>query len=150
MARIPHMSLRGAQSAPKQSRAARRLLRGVYPWARRRRDPRARNDAIWLALSVSLLIATAPPLRAHEGHDHGPAPAAAQPAEPPSLSGRSERLEIVARQVGDDLVVTIDRSDSNAPADAALVSVQSEGRTAMLRHCEERDEAISARERCAS
>jgi len=44
---------------------------------------------------------------------------AAQSAEAPSLSGRSERIEIVARQVGDAFVVTIDRTDSNAPADAA-------------------------------
>src|SRR5262245_36796547 len=41
------VSLRGAQRAPKQSPPRKgwlRLLRGVYPWARRRRDRRARND----------------------------------------------------------------------------------------------------------
>ena len=92
-----------------------------------------RNDAAWLVLSAFLLVTSSFPIRAHEGHDHGPAPAAAQSAAAPSLGGRSERFEIVARQVGDDLVVTIDRIDSNAPADAALVSVQSEGKTALLR-----------------
>ena len=54
-------------------------------------------------------------------------------ADASSFSGRTERFEIVARQVGDDLVVTIDRRDSNAPVEAALVSVQSEGKTALLR-----------------
>jgi biotin carboxyl carrier protein len=93
----------------------------------------ARNDAAWLALSVSLLIITSPSLLAHEGHDHGAAPSVAQSADPGSLGGYSERLEIVARQVGDDVVVTIDRRDSNAPADASLVSVQSEGKTALMR-----------------
>jgi biotin carboxyl carrier protein len=78
-----------------------------------------------------VLAAFAPPLLAHEGHDHGPV--TAQSAEAPSLGGRSERLEIVARQIGDELVVTIDRTDSNAPTDAALVSVQSEGKTVLLR-----------------
>src|SRR5262249_6781563 len=113
------MSLRGVRSTPKQS-PPRRLLRC------------ARNDAIRLVFSALLLTAS-PPLLAHEGHDHGPAAAAAQSSEPPSLSGRSDRLEIVARQVGDEVVVTIDRTDSNAPADAALVSVRSDGKTALLR-----------------
>src|SRR5262249_34983509 len=36
---------RRAQRAEAISCRGRRLLRGVYPWARRRRDPRARNDA---------------------------------------------------------------------------------------------------------
>jgi biotin carboxyl carrier protein len=120
MARIFKTSLRGAQRAPKQSPATRGLLRF------------ARNDAVRLALSV-LLLATASPLLAHEGHDHGPPSAAAQSTEPAALGGRTDRLEIVARQVGDELVVTIDRADSNAPVDVALVSVQREGKTALLR-----------------
>src|SRR3954471_17953705 len=36
---------RRAQHAEAISRGRMRLLRGVYPWARRRRDPGARNDA---------------------------------------------------------------------------------------------------------
>jgi len=83
-----------------------------------------------MALSAFVLITT--PLLAHEGHDHGSAAVATQSADS-SLGAQSERLEIVARQVGDELIVTIDRRDSNAPADAALVSVQSEGKTALLR-----------------
>ena len=85
---------------------------------------------MWLAV---LLIVTSPSLLAHEGHDHGPAPSVAQAAGAGSLAGHSERLEIVARQVGDDVVVTIDRRDSNTPVDAALVSLQSEGKTALMR-----------------
>ena len=118
MERTAQTSLRGVHSTPKQSPGKRRLLRF------------ARNDGVWMALSAFVLITT--PLLAHEGHDHGP-PAAAQSTEAPSLSGRSERLEIVARQVGDELVVTLDRTDSNAPADLSLVSVQREGRTEQLR-----------------
>lgn len=86
-----------------------------------------------LRLFCSLgLLTLAAPLLAHEGHDHGPAPAAAA-ADADSLGGHSERLEIVARQVGDDVVVTIDGAGSNAPVDASLVSVQSEGKSALLR-----------------
>jgi membrane fusion protein, heavy metal efflux system len=86
-----------------------------------------------IASSAVALFIMSSPLLAHEGHDHGPAPAAAQTADAASLGGQTERLEIVARQVGDDLVVTIDRRDSNAPVDATLLSVQSEGKTALLR-----------------
>ena len=117
---IYQASLRGAHRAPKQSPTTRGLLRF------------ARNDAVGMIVSAFLLIVPSPSLLAHEGHDHGP-PTAAQSAEPASLSGRSERLEIVARQVGDDLVVTLDRIDSNAPADVSLVSVQREGKTALMR-----------------
>src|SRR5260370_31027702 len=119
MGEIPQVSLRGARSAPKQSRAvATRLLRF------------ARNDGIRHTVIAFLLIVSIP-LFAHEGHDHGPAPAAAQLAEPPALSGRTARFEIVTRQVGDDLVVTVDGADTNAPVEAALVSVQREGKTAL-------------------
>jgi len=93
------------------------------------RHARACPGALSVVCAIAMLVLAAPVL-AHEGHDHGPAPAAAADA---SLSGHSERLEIVARQVGDDVVVTIDRRDSNAPVDASLVSVQSEGKTALLR-----------------
>ena len=114
------LSLRGVRSTPKQSRASTRLLRF------------ARNDAVLKVLCV-LLLSLSQPLLAHEGHDHGPAPSAAQTADAATLSGRTERFEIVARQVGDDLVVTIDRNDTNAPVEATLVSVQREGKTALLR-----------------
>ncbi len=116
MKRIWQLSLRGVRSTPKQS-PRRGLLRF------------ARNDAVWMTF---LLIVTTQSLFAHEGHDHGAPPAAAA-GDAGSLGGHSERLEIVARQIGDDVVVTIDRRDSNAPADAALVSVQSEGKTALMR-----------------
>jgi membrane fusion protein, heavy metal efflux system len=121
MERVSQMSLRGVRSTPKQSRAIiARLLRF------------ARNDVAWLSVAAFLVMMPAC-LLAHEGHDHGPAPAVAQSADAASLSGQTERFEIVARQVGDDLVVTIDRRDSNAPVDATLVSVQREGKTALLR-----------------
>ena len=85
----------------------------------------------FFAAFVVFLLAS--PVLAHEGHEHGPAPTVAQSADAASLGGRTERFEIVARQVGDDLVVTIDRNDTNAPVDATLVSVQREGKTAPLR-----------------
>ncbi len=50
-----------------------------------------------------------------------------------SPSWQTERLEMVARQVGDEIVVTIDDKWSNAPVEAALVSIQSEGKTALMR-----------------
>ncbi len=80
----------------------------------------------WAFFAATSLVA------AHEGHDSGPSPAAAQ-AEAPSISGRTARFEIVARQIGDDLVVAIDAYDTNAPVEANLVSVQREGKTALLR-----------------
>jgi membrane fusion protein, heavy metal efflux system len=89
------------------------------------------TTALRLLCSLATLMIGSPAL-AHEGHDHGPAPAAAT-TDAGALGGHSERLEIVARQVDDDVVVTIDHRDSNAPADATLVSVQSEGKTALMR-----------------
>jgi biotin carboxyl carrier protein len=121
---MPQSSLRGVRSTPQQSRArAARLLRF------------ARNDAVALcfAFAVMVPLVASVPLSAHEGHDSGPSPAAAQAAEAPSISGRTGRFEIVARQVGDELVVAVDGSDTNAPVAGALVSVQRDGKTALLR-----------------
>jgi hypothetical protein len=84
------------------------------------------------AVALTMCIAVAP-LRAHEGHDHGPAPAPAQITDTPTLSGQTERFEFVARQVGDDLVVSLDRRDSNAPVAGAAVSVREGGKTVPLR-----------------
>ena len=120
MAHISPMSLRAKRSNPRRGDC----FGGLRP---------PRNDAAWLALSAFLLATTSSHLLAHEGHDHGPAPSVASSADAGALGGRSERLEIVARQVGDEVVVTIDRRDTNAPVDAALVSVQSEGKSALLR-----------------
>jgi multidrug efflux pump subunit AcrA (membrane-fusion protein) len=85
----------------------------------------------WLAATLAFLASTSL-AAAHEGHESGPSPVAAS-AEAPSLSGRTERFEIVARQIGDDLVVAIDASDTNAPVAGALVSVQRDGKAALLR-----------------
>jgi len=75
----------------------------------------------WLAATLAFLAGTSL-AAAHEGHESGPSPVAAS-AEAPSLSGRTERFEIVARQIADELVVAIDASDTNAPVAGAVVSV---------------------------
>lgn len=85
-----------------------------------------------LCLAATLLALAELPVSAHEGHDHGPAPAAAPISDGETLAGRSERFEIVARQSGDDLVVTLDRRDSNVPVAVASVSVRRDGKTIPL------------------
>jgi membrane fusion protein, heavy metal efflux system len=121
---MSELSLRGVRSAPKQSRVdAPRLLRF------------ARNDRAWMhvvALAFVFFISVSA-LFAHEGHDHGPAPAAGQVADPPALAGQTDRFEIVARQVGGDLVVALDRRDTNAPIAGATVNVRNKGKTVALR-----------------
>ncbi|HEX4555925.1 MAG TPA: HlyD family efflux transporter periplasmic adaptor subunit [Xanthobacteraceae bacterium] len=84
------------------------------------------------AFSVLVPLLASFPVFAHEGHDSGPSPVAAS-AEAPSLGGRTERFEIVARQIGDDLVVAIDAADTNAPVAGAVVSVQRDGKAVPLR-----------------
>src|SRR5262249_16553610 len=90
----------------------------------------ARTLCCVVALTMCIAASS---LRAHEGHDHGPAPSTAQPADMPTLSGQTERFEIVAGQVGDDLVVALDRRDSNAPVVGAAVSVREGGKAVPLR-----------------
>jgi hypothetical protein len=79
-----------------------------------------------------LALVVGSPLQAHEGHDHGPPPVAAAISDGEALAGQTARFEIVARQVGDDLVVTLDRRDSNAPVVAASVSVRRDGKAISL------------------
>jgi len=88
--------------------------------------------ALWSVVALALSVAAAP-LLAHEGHDHGPAPSSAQSADAPAFAGQTERFEMVVRQVGDDLVVAIDRRDSNAPVAGAAVTVHSGGKSVPLR-----------------
>jgi cobalt-zinc-cadmium efflux system membrane fusion protein len=91
------------------------------------------SPATIILLLTALLLVVGSSLLAHEGHDHGPPSAAMQAADNPVISGRSERFEIVARQVADDLVVAIDAIDTNAPVDVESVIVQSGGQTMALR-----------------
>jgi biotin carboxyl carrier protein len=85
------------------------------------------------SIAVLVVLIAASPLRAHEGHDHGPAPAVGQAAEPAALAGQTDRFEIVARQIGDDFVVALDHRDSNAPVAGAAVTVRGDGKSVPLK-----------------
>ncbi len=86
-----------------------------------------------IAALLVLAIAGMQPVQAHEGHDHGDAPAVAiaQPL-PPRLSLQSPRLEVVVttqEQNGHgDLLIYADDYASNAPAQGLRVSLRGAGR----------------------
>lgn len=73
------------------------------------------------------LLALAMPLFAHEGHDHG---AAAKPADvrlAPRFELRSEELELVGVQAGQNLIIYLDRAADNAPIPGAQIEIEGQG-----------------------
>ncbi len=77
------------------------------------------------ALAAALLIAMlgAGAIRAHEGHDHGPQPAAQAGASPRGHAS-SALFELVAIAQGDELVFYVDRFATNEPVRDATVEVE--------------------------
>jgi cobalt-zinc-cadmium efflux system membrane fusion protein len=92
--------------------------------------PRARARwsgllAVWLA-ALAGIFATGT-ATAHEGHDHGAAPAStAQPASP-RVVAVSETYQLVGIVEGDALVVYLDRAADNAPVTTAKLEISIDG-----------------------
>src|SRR5262245_31179200 len=78
------------------------------------------------AFAVGLLLSglLTGELRAHEGHDNGPAPAAAPANVIPRGEAASERFEVVAIAQGAELVVYLDRFATNAPVKDATIEIE--------------------------
>lgn len=74
-----------------------------------------------------LLVFAAPPLAAHEGHDHAAAPPAPAASVAPRLEARTPLFEIVAVLDGRRLAVYVDRAASNEPVSGAQVEVEAGG-----------------------
>ncbi|WP_137937347.1 hypothetical protein [Chitinivorax sp. B] len=79
----------------------------------------------YLVILLSTLLTMAPTL-AHEGHDHGAAPAASLPAvSKPRAEAQSDQFELVVVLEGDQLVLFLDRFADNQPVDKARIEVES-------------------------
>jgi hypothetical protein len=79
---------------------------------------------------VKLLIAllgllTIPAAQAHEGHDHGAAPAPVVGSVAPRFEARTDLFELVGVLAGEDFVIYLDRADSNAPVEVAELEIES-------------------------
>ncbi|MDB5572790.1 MAG: transporter [Hyphomicrobiales bacterium] len=74
---------------------------------------------------VALFSVVAPASFAHEGHDHAAAPPSAPAASgAPRFEAATEAFELVAVRRGSDLVVWLDRFDTNVPVTDATVEVE--------------------------
>jgi len=85
-------------------------------------------------LTLALCLAAAP-VEAHEGHDHGQAPAVPIQALP-RVEARSEAFELVAVASGRRLTVYLADYKTNAPVPEATVEVAIEGNAAAARRKE--------------
>ena len=78
-----------------------------------------RLRAVLVVASLAALTAAAP---AHEGHDHGPPPAAAGTASP-RVAVHSDTYELVGILRGDRLAIFLDRFDTDEPVTDAGLAV---------------------------
>ena len=87
----------------------------------------ARAATFGCIAAAILLLASAIPTTAHEGHDHGEAPRAAPMPGSPRVVATSERYQLVGIVEGEVLVVYLDRADDNAPVTSATIEVSLDG-----------------------
>ncbi|HEX6000532.1 MAG TPA: HlyD family efflux transporter periplasmic adaptor subunit [Hyphomicrobiaceae bacterium] len=78
--------------------------------------------AVCLAAVAAVALADA-----HEGHEHGSAPAAVPVAGSPRVVASSERYQFVGIVEGEVLVIYLDRADDNAPVTSATIEVSLDG-----------------------
>lgn len=64
------------------------------------------------------------PAGAHEGHDHGAAPAVAEAGWSPRATARSEDFDLVAAMDGGQMLLWLDRGSDNAPVVDAQIEVE--------------------------
>lgn len=77
------------------------------------------------ALAFSFLLSFSPitaPVNAHEGHDHGDAPRTLAPVAPRG-EARAENFELVAVLSNGEIVVYLDRFETNEPITNAEIEV---------------------------
>lgn len=84
------------------------------------------KSAFAIALLAASLLTSAPgSLRAHEGHDHGEQAATPQPTHVATRAeASSTAFELVAVARGGELVVYLDRFDTNEPIEGAVIEVE--------------------------
>src|SRR5262245_20247462 len=87
-------------------------------------DVRAFAVACIAAVAALLAGSHAP---AHEGHDHGPPPAAGASPSSPRVAAMSEKYQFVGIVEGEVLVVYLDRTEDNAPVTTATIEVALDG-----------------------
>lgn len=73
------------------------------------------------ALAMSFITL---PASAHEGHDHGAAPAAPEAGWSPRATARSDEFDLVAAMDGGQLRLWLDRGSDNAPVADAQIDVE--------------------------
>ncbi len=74
---------------------------------------------------VAILLMVSGTVFAHEGHDHGDETKTAAPATlTPRLEARSGPFELVALRRGDELLIYLDRSETNEPITGAQITVE--------------------------
>jgi RND family efflux transporter MFP subunit len=74
-------------------------------------------------MALLLLFIQPPTTVAHEGHDHGPPPAAGASPPSPRVVATSERYQLVGIVEGEVLVIYLDRAADNTPATTATMEV---------------------------
>jgi hypothetical protein len=77
----------------------------------------------FFALFATALLAFAPQVQAHEGHDHGEAPAPQGPAAP-RLVAHSDLFELVGVLANGRLTVYLDRHATNEPVAGARIEYE--------------------------
>ena len=83
---------------------------------------RPQGVAVLAALLATALLGKAPPVSAHEGHEHGPPTVSLPTNTVPRAAATGDAFEAVAVLVGEGLRVTIDRYADNAPVTSAVVT----------------------------
>jgi hypothetical protein len=87
--------------------------------------PHRPTRAIGAALALAAALLAVPAAQAHEGHDHGPEPAAA-PAMggAPRFAATGDAYELVGELAGRQLTLWLDRADTNAPVTAGTLELE--------------------------
>ena len=76
-----------------------------------------------LVAALFCVLVGAPPLLAHEGHDHGAAPPVMTQAAP-RAEASSSTFELVVVPKSGELEIWLDRFDTNEPVEGATISIE--------------------------
>jgi hypothetical protein len=73
------------------------------------------------------LLTASPAILAHGDEDHGDKPHPVATSLAPRFEARSDLFELVGVLHGEQLVITLDRADDNAPITVAEIEIETEG-----------------------